>query len=57
MNKYQLALGVISSIITLAALVALSFVLQASAGALHPSSFALIGWVSGMVGLFVAGSE
>jgi len=57
MNKNQLANGIFTSIITLVVLTILTFVLQNFTGELHASSFALIGWVSGMVGLFVAGSS
>jgi len=57
MNKNQLFTGVTTSIVVLAILLFLSAMLQRFSGELHPSSFALVGWVSGMVGLFVAGSS
>ncbi len=57
MTKSQLFTGVTASIVVLAVLLFISAMLQRFSGELHPSTFALIGWVSGMVGLFVAGSS
>lgn len=54
MGKPQLALGLTSSIVILAALWVLTLL---APDAITASTYALIGWVSGMAGLFVAGSS
>ena len=57
MNKNQLAMGLLVSIGSLTALIMLAYFLQAKTGELANSTFALIGWVSGILGMFVAGSS
>jgi len=57
MDKGQLSIGLIVSIICLVALIFLAFLLEKSTGQLAPSSFALVGWVSGICGMFAASTN
>ena len=53
MNKAQLSTGVLASILALAALFVVTLALPEPP---NSSTYLLIGWVAGMVGLFSAGS-
>jgi len=56
MNKMQLGTGLAASLMVLAILTFLAFALQERSRELHPSTFAALGWASGIAGMFVAGS-
>jgi len=56
MSKQQLSFGISSSMAILCFFLALSYFLQIGFGPLSPATYALLGWVAGMAGLFVAGA-
>ena len=55
MEKH-ITLGIVVSIIALMMLMALAALLQSNTGELTPSTYALLGWVSGAFGMFFAAS-
>jgi len=57
MSKIQLSFGISSSMAILCLFLTLSYFIQARFGPISPATYALLGWVSGMVGLFVAGAS